>query len=150
MMAKVTIRKMLVFDVNQVLDVERVSFRTPWTTDIFYQELIDNKHAHYFVMELDDKIVGYIGIWIVIDDAQITNVAILPDYRGNKLGEKLFGYTVQYAVKMGVKRLSLEVRESNSPAQGLYKKFGLVAGGIRKNYYTDNGEDAIVMWVNLI
>jgi [ribosomal protein S18]-alanine N-acetyltransferase len=149
-MAKVTIRKMELSDIIRVLDVERASFATPWTTDIFYQELIDNKHAHYFVMDLDGIIVGYIGIWIVIDDAQITNVAILPNYRGNKLGEKLFGYAVQYAVEMGVKRLSLEVRESNYPAQGLYKKFGLVSGGIRKNYYTDNQEDAIVMWVNLL
>lgn len=149
-MAKVTIREMKLSDIIQVLDVERASFATPWTTDVFYQELIDNKHAHYFVMDLDGIVVGYIGIWIVIDDAQITNVAILPNYRGNKLGEKLFGYTVQYAVEMGVKRLSLEVRESNYPAQGLYKKFGLVPGGIRKNYYTDNQEDAIVMWVNLL
>nr|WP_249871593.1 ribosomal protein S18-alanine N-acetyltransferase [Oceanobacillus saliphilus] len=149
-MANVIIRKMELSDVNQVLEVERVSFATPWTTDIFYQELIDNKHAHYFVLELDGTVAGYIGIWIVLDDAQITNIAVMPDYRGHKLGEKLFGYTVQYALEMGVKRLSLEVRQSNIPAQKLYGKFGFVPGGIRKNYYTDNQEDAIVMWVNLI
>nr|WP_067725004.1 ribosomal protein S18-alanine N-acetyltransferase [Oceanobacillus damuensis] len=149
-MAKVIIRKMELSDVNQVLEVERASFATPWTTDIFYQELIDNKHAHYFVLELDGIVIAYIGIWIVIDDAQITNIAVMKDYRGNKLGEKLFGYTVQYALEMGVKRLSLEVRESNIPAQRLYRKFGFVPGGVRKNYYTDNQEDAIVMWVNLI
>ncbi|MCM3397681.1 MULTISPECIES: ribosomal protein S18-alanine N-acetyltransferase [Oceanobacillus] len=148
-MAKCVIRKMEVSDVDHVMEVERASFTTPWTTDIFYQELLDNKHAHYFVLQLDEQIIGYIGTWIVIDDAQITNIAIMPGFRGHKLGEKLFGYTVQYALQLGVKRLSLEVRQSNIPAQRLYQKFGLVPGGIRKNYYTDNQEDAIVMWVNL-
>ncbi|WP_010651732.1 ribosomal protein S18-alanine N-acetyltransferase [Oceanobacillus massiliensis] len=149
-MAEAIIRNMELSDVDEVLEVERSSFATPWTTDIFYQELIDNKHAHYFVLQLDGIVVGYMGIWIVMDDAQITNIAVKPEYRGYKLGEKLFGYTVQYALKKGVKRLSLEVRTSNIPAQKLYRKFGLVPGGVRKNYYTDNQEDAIVMWVNLI
>lgn len=81
---------MEVSDVDHVMEVERASFTTPWTTDIFYQELLDNKHAHYFVLQLDEQIIGYIGTWIVIDDAQITNIAIMPGFRGHKLGEKLF------------------------------------------------------------
>ncbi|PAV27685.1 ribosomal-protein-alanine N-acetyltransferase [Virgibacillus profundi] len=149
-MAKVTIRKMELADVDQVMEVEKASFTTPWTIDIFYQEIVDNDHAYYFVIELDEKIVGYVGTWIILDDAQITNIAILPRFRGHKLGEKLFRYTIQQAMLMGVTRLSLEVRISNIPAQGLYSKFGLVPGGIRKNYYTDNQEDALVMWVNLL
>lgn len=148
-MAEITIRKMEVQDVDQVLHVERASFAVPWTTDIFYQEILDNKHAHYFVLQLEKEIVGYIGIWIVFEEAQITNVAIRPEYRGKQLGEKLFGYTMQYAMSMGAERVSLEVRQSNIPAQKLYRKFGFMPGGIRKNYYTDNQEDAIVMWVNL-
>lgn len=148
-MAEAIIRKMEMKDVDQVIEVEQNSFATPWTTDIFYQELIDNQHAHYFVVEVDGKIAGYIGTWAVFEDAQITNIAISPEYRGKRLGEKLFGYTVHYLLNIGATRLSLEVRQSNIPAQRLYRKFGLVPGGIRKNYYTDNQEDAIVMWVNL-
>ncbi|RKQ28325.1 ribosomal protein S18-alanine N-acetyltransferase [Oceanobacillus halophilus] len=148
-MAEIVIRDMELKDVNQVMEVEKASFTTPWTTDVFYQEIVDNAHAHYYVLEVNEKIVGYVGMWIVIDDAQITNIAIMPDYRGCKLGEKLFGFVMQMLTNIGVKRLSLEVRVSNIVAQKLYRKFGLVPGGIRKNYYTDSGEDAMVMWVNL-
>ncbi|MFC3041639.1 ribosomal protein S18-alanine N-acetyltransferase [Virgibacillus xinjiangensis] len=143
------IRKMGTEDVDQVLDVERASFATPWTTDIFYQELVDNRHAHYFVIEVEKVIAGYAGTWVVFEDAQITNIAIHPEYRGRKLGQMLFQYVLQQMTMMGVSRLSLEVRKSNLTAQKLYRKFGLVPGGIRRNYYTDNQEDAIVMWVNL-
>ncbi|CDQ41455.1 ribosomal protein S18-alanine N-acetyltransferase [Virgibacillus salexigens] len=148
-MIEPVIRRMEIMDIDAVIEVERTSFSTSWTKDIFYQEISDNPYAHYFVMELDKKIIGYIGTWIVLDDAQITNLAIQPIYRGKSLGEKLFHYTMQYAIIRGVSRLSLEVRESNTIAQNLYQKFGLVPGGLRKNYYTDNQEDAIVMWVNL-
>ncbi|WP_164219724.1 ribosomal protein S18-alanine N-acetyltransferase [Virgibacillus sp. YIM 98842] len=148
-MAEVTIRPMRLHDVEEVLLVEKETFSTPWTKDIFYKEISENDYAHYFVMLLDGKVIGYVGVWIVVDDAQITNIAILPAYRRKKLGEKLFRYTMQKLIVMGVSRLSLEVRESNIAAQKMYRKFGLVAGGIRKNYYVDNHEDAIVMWVNL-
>ncbi|MBP2259035.1 ribosomal-protein-alanine N-acetyltransferase [Virgibacillus campisalis] len=149
MMAELMIRKMEVKDIPQVMEVELASFQTHWPEDIFHQEVVENQHAHYFVMVLDNKIIGYAGLWIVLDDAQITNIAILPKFRGNKLGEKLFQYVAYQAMKNGVKRLSLEVRKSNVIAQKMYRKFGLVPGGIRKNYYTDDQEDAIVMWVKL-
>lgn len=136
-------------DIDEVLKVEALSFAEPWPKEIFYQEIKNNDFAYYFVAQLDNQIIGYSGLWSVIDDAQITNIAILPEYRGKKLGEKLFEYTCQQAMRIGVKRLSLEVRVSNVKAQKLYRKFGFVPGGIRKKYYTDNQEDAIVMWVNL-
>ncbi|WP_425445458.1 ribosomal protein S18-alanine N-acetyltransferase [Virgibacillus ndiopensis] len=149
MMAELVIRKMEATDIDNVYEVEKASFETPWTKDIFYQELIENQFANYFVMELDNQLIGYAGLWVVIDDAQITNIAVMPIYRGKKLGEKLFLYTMQQAIRLGANHLSLEVRTSNIVAQRMYRKFGLVPGGIRKNYYTDNQEDAIVMWVNL-
>ncbi|WP_188455045.1 ribosomal protein S18-alanine N-acetyltransferase [Virgibacillus oceani] len=148
-MAELVIRKMEIVDIDNVYEVEKASFDTPWTKDIFYQEIIENQFANYFVMELDQTIIGYAGLWVVIDDAQITNIAVMPTYRGKKFGEKLFLYTMEQAIKLGANRLSLEVRTSNIVAQRMYRKFGLVPGGIRKNYYTDNQEDAIVMWVNL-
>ncbi|AVQ98026.1 ribosomal protein S18-alanine N-acetyltransferase [Oceanobacillus sp. M65] len=150
MMSEITIRKMEIADVDQVMEVERVSFTTPWTTDIFYQEIVDNQYAYYYVIEWNGRIVGYVGTWVVLEDAQVTNIAIMPELRGNKLGEKLFQYMLLQIKLIGATRLSLEVRESNIPAQKLYRKFGLVPGGIRKNYYTDNQEDAIVMWVNIL
>ncbi|GAB3799323.1 ribosomal protein S18-alanine N-acetyltransferase [Virgibacillus kimchii] len=148
-MAELTIRPMNVQDVEAVWQVENATFSAPWTKEIFYGEITRNDHAYYFVMLLNDKIIGYVGVWVVVDDAQITNIAVLPEYRGKKLGEKLFRYTIQKLILMNVSRLSLEVRESNIAAQKMYRKFGLVPGGIRKNYYVDNQEDAIVMWVNL-
>ena len=143
------IRKMDLSDIDQVLKVEKSSFVSTWTRDIFQQEIALNQHAHYYVLELEEQIIGYIGMWAVFEDAQITNIAVLPDFRGKKYGEKLFGHACKQAVAMGVERLSLEVRVSNTVAQNLYRKFGLVAGGIRKGYYTDNQEDAMVMWVHL-
>ncbi|MBP1948290.1 ribosomal protein S18-alanine N-acetyltransferase [Virgibacillus litoralis] len=148
-MAELVIRQMKLADIDSVIDVERATFDSPWPEDIFIQEVSGNQHAHYYVMELDNEVIGYAGMWLVIDDAQITNIAVTPKYRGYKLGEKLFLYIIEQAIQLGTKRLSLEVRMSNKVAQRMYRKFGLVPGGVRKNYYTDNQEDAIVMWVNL-
>lgn len=148
-MKEIHIRKMKYSDINHVMEVEKSSFTSPWTKEIFYQEIEKNSYAHYFVVESNEQVIGYAGMWIVVDDAQITNIAIKPDYRGFRIGERLFQHIYQHAIQNGVKRLSLEVRASNYVAQRLYRKFGLVPGGIRKNYYTDNQEDAIIMWVNI-
>lgn len=148
-MTNLKIRPMELKDIPHVLEVEKATFSVPWTTDIFNHELTDNQHAYYYVVELDERIIGYSGMWIVIDEAQITNIAILPEFRGKKIGESLFFHMMQTALRLGTVQLSLEVRVSNIIAQKLYRKFGLTPGGIRKNYYTDNQEDALVMWVNL-
>src|SRR5699024_4258126 len=87
-----TISKMDVSDIDQVMQVEIASQSAPWPEDIFYQEIIENSHAHYFKLMLENQIIGYAGAWIVLDDAQITNIAISPRFRGQKLGEKLFQY----------------------------------------------------------
>lgn len=148
-MAEFSIREMRSDDITAVMHVDEVCFSSPWSREIYEQEMEKNEFAYYFVMEESGKVVGYAGLWIVEDDAQITNIALLPEYRGYKIGEKLFGFSMQFAMKQGASRLSLEVRESNIIAQKLYRKFGLVPGGVRKRYYPDNNEDAIVMWVNL-
>ncbi|MBA9029178.1 MULTISPECIES: ribosomal protein S18-alanine N-acetyltransferase [Bacillaceae] len=144
-----TFRLMRTEDIDQVLIVERQSFTLPWSREAFYNELNHNQYAKYLVIEDEGKIAGYCGAWIVIDEAHITNIAILPDYRGLKLGEELLRKMIDVALSMGVIRMTLEVRVSNIVAQSLYKKLGFQTGGIRKNYYTDNQEDAYVMWVNL-
>ncbi|MDR4945016.1 ribosomal protein S18-alanine N-acetyltransferase [Neobacillus cucumis] len=136
-------------DIDQVLEVEHASFTTPWSREAFYNEIHNNKFAVYIVLEEDNKIIGYCGTWIVIDEAHVTNIAILPEYRGKKLGDALLNKLISVAREMGARSMTLEVRVTNHVAQSLYRKFGFQNGGIRKNYYSDNQEDALIMWVNL-
>ena len=145
----ITFRKMTVEDLDDVLEVEVNSFATPWSRDAFFNELTKNQFAHYLVAEVDQKVVGYCGVWIIVDEAHITNIALLPDYRGLKLGEALLDRIIELARELGALRITLEVRVSNERAQNLYRKFGFEDGALRKQYYTDNMEDAVVMWVNL-
>ncbi|MEH7114479.1 ribosomal protein S18-alanine N-acetyltransferase [Neobacillus niacini] len=136
-------------DIDQILEVEHASFTTPWSREAFYNEIYNNKFAVYLVLEEDQKIVGYCGAWIVIDEAHVTNIAVLPAYRGKKLGEALLRKMISVAEEMGARSMTLEVRVTNHAAQSLYRKLGFQDGGIRKNYYSDNQEDGLVMWVNL-
>lgn len=136
-------------DIDQILEVEHASFATPWSREAFYNEIYNNKFAVYIVLEEDHKIIGYCGAWIVIDEAHVTNIAILPSYRGQKLGEALLRKMMEVAKDMGARSMTLEVRVTNQVAQSLYRKFGFQNGGIRKNYYSDNQEDALVMWVDI-
>jgi [ribosomal protein S18]-alanine N-acetyltransferase len=144
-----TFRLMTEDDIDEVLVLERRSFTLPWSREAFYNELNHNQYALYIVLEDEGKIVGYCGAWLVIDEAHITNIAILPEYRGRRLGEALLRKMMDIAIERGAKVMTLEVRVSNIIAQSLYEKLGFQKGGIRKRYYTDNGEDALVMWVNL-
>lgn len=142
-------RRLTINDVDEILNVEHSSFSTPWSRDAFVRELTMNPYAIYIGGELDGKIVAYGGMWIIIDEAHITNIAVLPEYRGLKIGEQLMMKMMETMIAQGAKKATLEVRVSNIIAQNLYRKFGFQNGGIRKSYYTDNYEDALVMWVNL-
>ncbi|KGA97776.1 alanine acetyltransferase [Alkalihalobacillus alcalophilus ATCC 27647 = CGMCC 1.3604] len=146
---KASIRFMIKDDIEKIVEVEQNAFTTPWTHEVFEQELEVNKFAHYLVYEKDEKIVGYCGVWIITEEAQVTNIAVHSDFRGHGYGEELLDYALSYSKLMGANRISLEVRLSNIVAQNLYKKLGFQPGGIRKNYYADNQEDALVMWVKL-
>lgn len=131
-MSKILFRKMTVADIEAVSKIDQASFSIPWPKHIYYDEMNTNQYAQYFVATVDDEIVGFCGSWMVLDEAQITNIAIDPTYRGRGYGEGLFQHVINYAIASGIKRLSLEVRVSNLIAQQMYKKFGLVPGGIRK------------------
>jgi [ribosomal protein S18]-alanine N-acetyltransferase len=143
------IRLMQEEDIDQIVEIEKLSFATPWSKESFYNELHNNQFATYLVLEDEEKIIGYCGVWIIVDEAHITNIAVLPDYRGKKLGDALLANVIKTAKEMGARSVTLEVRVSNIVAQNLYRKFGFENGGIRKGYYTDNLEDALVMWVNI-
>ncbi|WP_425490393.1 ribosomal protein S18-alanine N-acetyltransferase [Heyndrickxia vini] len=143
------LREANIADLDGIMDVEVQSFSLPWSREAFYNEFVKNHFARYFVIVDQEKIIGYCGVWLVVDEAHITNIAILPEYRGQKLGELLLSSIMDYSIQQGAKSMTLEVRVSNVIAQSLYKKLGFFEGGIRKSYYTDNQEDALVMWVNL-
>ncbi len=143
------VREMLIEDLPSVIVIENESFKTPWKKRDFLHDLLKNTFSHYLVIEKDKEVVGYCGIWIVLESAQITNIAISPKERGHQLGKKLFNEVLNHAREQGATELTLEVRESNVIAQNLYKHFGMKIVGKREGYYQDNGEDALVMWVKL-
>ena len=145
----ITYRKMTPDDVEAVHAIELATFPTPWTLDSFHYEMRENQYAHYLVAEDETGIIGFCGMWLVIDAAQITNVAVVERMRGQKIGEALMKEAMRVAREAHMDVMSLEVRVTNVVAQNLYRKLGFQDGGIRKGYYTDNGEDALVMWVNL-
>lgn len=136
-------------DLDEIMELEHQCFTVPWSRDAFYNELHQNKFASYIVLEEAGRIIGYCGAWLVIDEAHITNVAILPDFRGRGLGEAIMQKMIDQCKENQIERMTLEVRESNTVAQSLYRKLGFQDGAIRKNYYSDNQEDAIVMWVDI-
>jgi ribosomal-protein-alanine N-acetyltransferase len=144
-MTPITLRRMNEMDIDRVLIVEEQSFTQPWSRAGFVGEM-KNELAYYLVMVDNGTIIGYAGMWIIVDEAHVTNVAILPEYRGRKYGEKLMSGLIERAKDRGALSMTLEVRTSNVVAQGLYAKFGFVSRGIRRNYYSETQEDALIMW----
>jgi ribosomal-protein-alanine N-acetyltransferase len=138
----------LTFDtIDEVYNIEAKSFKTPWSKSQF-QEEITNQFAKYFCLKMDDKIVGYIGMWQILDEGHITNVAVLEDYRKCGFGERLINRLIKYAKEKKLIFLTLEVRITNIPAISLYEKCGFKKVGTRKNYY-ENSIDAILMTLDL-
>ena len=142
------IRFMEYKDLDEVLDLERKCFDVPWTRGMFEDELF-NPNAVYLVAEVDGKVCGYAGMWKIIDEGHITNLAVHPDYRGKGYGKMLIQSLISYSRENGISAITLEVRKSNIPAITLYESFGFVRAGLRKNYYPNNNEDAIIMWLYL-
>ncbi|GLI85098.1 ribosomal-protein-alanine acetyltransferase [Rossellomorea marisflavi] len=140
---------MTVDDVDAVMEIEEQSFTVPWSRESFISEMEENHLSMYIVIEDEGRIAGYCGVWMVVDEAHITNVAVLPSHRGKGYGELLMRKIMEMAIESGARVMTLEARVSNVPAQSLYRKLGFQNGGIRKRYYSDNQEDALVMWVNL-
>lgn len=140
------IREMRVEDINQVIEGEAKAFGNSLGYDMLYSELTLNPYAHYFVLEINKKIRGYVGVWIE-DNAEIINLYVDEEYQGMGFGSMLMDLVVRLCEMSNVKVLSLEVRKSNEKAQNLYSKFGFIFSHYRYKYY-DNGEDAIVMIKN--
>jgi ribosomal-protein-alanine N-acetyltransferase len=128
-------------------DLDRICFAAPWTRGDFEKEVGQNILATYMVAESGGQLIGYAGIWVVIDEGHITNVAIHPDRRDQGIATMLLSELLEAARQMGARRFTLEVRPSNASAVALYEKFGFRTKGYRKGYYGDNGEDAAIMWL---
>ena len=144
-MAEYTIRRMTVEDVDGVHAIEAATFAMPWSRQSFYEEMTRNACARYLVAVLPDgDIVGFAGVWVVLDEGHITNIAVHPDRRGLGYGERVTRGLIQLAADSGMNWMTLEVRRSNVIAQNLYHKLGFIDVGYRKRYY-ENTEDALIM-----
>ena len=152
-------------DIATVQEIEREIFSTPWPKNAYYRELASRSSAHYLVLRqegpvetpaqfrgagLDPGIIGYGGMWRMYDEAHVTTIGVRRDVQHRGHGRILFAGLVQAAYDMGAKWVTLEVRTSNENAMRMYEAFGFKVIGRRKGYYTDNGEDAIVMWSDSI
>ncbi len=148
-MEPIIVRKMEVRDIEEVVIIEEKSFPIPWSKNAFEKEIKKNILAKYFVALWEDKIVAYGGMWFIVDEAHVTNIAVDPDYRGKKIGKVLVEGMIKEAASLGMLKMTLEVRRGNLVAQNMYKTLGFLSCGVRPGYYQDNGEDAIIMWKDI-
>ena len=140
-----TIRPMRREDIGRVHELECLCFRTPWSKTALMGEL-KNEAAHYRVLERDGVIGGYAGMWVVLDEAHITNVAVMEPWRGQGCAERLMRAMMAMACTLGAELMTLEVRETNAPAQRLYRRLDFIQNGYRPRYYADSGEGALILW----
>ena len=142
---KIRLTPMRAADLDAVQRIERASFSTPWPAYAYRQEIETNRLAHYIVARVGDEIVGFAGMWMMVDQAHITTFAVDPEWRRKGIGAQMVRALLEMARPLGGRQATLEVRLSNLPARHLYEKFGFRPGGIRPRYYSDNGEDALIM-----
>lgn len=145
----IIVRKMEEEDLDRIMEIEKDAFTTPWTRESFMLEITKNQLARYIVVEMGNIVVGYGGIWLIIDEGHITNIAVDRDYRKMGAGKSLVEGLIHLCAEGYIGSMTLEVRESNIAAQSLYKKYGFIEAGIRPRYYSDDNEDAIIMWKKL-
>ncbi|MBQ8563461.1 MAG: ribosomal protein S18-alanine N-acetyltransferase [Firmicutes bacterium] len=145
-MADLIIRKAEEKDILQIEELEKICFADPWSYESLEQDILRNKLAFYIVAEVDGEVCGYVGIWNIVDEGHITNVAVSPDFRRMHIASNMLDVLIASCEAAGVERFTLEVRAGNEPAKALYAGKGFREMGIRKGYYQDNGEDAIIMW----
>lgn len=136
--------------IDSVLTIDTLCFPTPWSRESFQKEIENNKFARYIIAKKEEVVIGYAGMWLILDEGHITNIAVHPEYRGIGAGKLLLEALIEICKIESVNSITLEVRKSNIVAQSLYKKYGFVDEGIRKEYYGDNREDAVIMWKHSI
>lgn len=145
-MVNVEIEPMQQKDIDSVVNISILSFPSPWSKESFENELTNNKYARYLVAHKDGVVVGYGGMWIILDESHVTNIAVHPEYRGIGIGKAILDAMINVCKTNSIPSITLEVRVSNKIAQNMYEEFGFKNEGIRKKYYHDTGEDGIIMW----
>jgi ribosomal-protein-alanine N-acetyltransferase len=142
---RIRVEPMTVDDLRAVHAIERASFFVPWPDDAYRNEILTNRLATYVVARAGDEIVGFGGLWVMVDEAHITTFAVDPRWRRRGIGEWMLLGLLDRAEERRAREATLEVRLSNMPARRLYEKYGFRPVGIRPRYYSDNGEDALIM-----
>ncbi len=142
---RLRIEPMTLDDLPAVHAIERTSFSTPWPDDAYRSELRTNRLATYVVARAEDQVVGFAGLWLMVDEAHVTTFAVDPAWRRQGIGEHLLVALLDVSIARGAREATLEVRLSNVAARRLYEKYGFRPVGLRPRYYTDNGEDALIM-----
>jgi ribosomal-protein-alanine N-acetyltransferase len=132
--------------IEEVARIERIVYPNPWAIHTFANEITGNKLAYYIVARINEEIIGYAGMWLILDEAHITNLAVHPKHRRRRIGEVLLTSLIDEAMRRNLRWMTLEVREKNSSAQNLYKKYNFKIVGKRSGYYLDSGESALIMW----
>lgn len=149
-MGEIILRRAELEDIAEMAEIEKLCFADSWSEEAFKEEITENERALYIVAEAEGKVAAYAGLWAIFDEGHITNIAVLPSFRRKGIGRAVVGALLEASEKIGLTAFTLEVRESNLPAQALYHEFGFEAAGIRKGYYSDNRENAIIMWRRLL
>jgi ribosomal-protein-alanine N-acetyltransferase len=138
------LREMTYDDLSTIATLEAELFKEPWSQSDFQRELDENEFANYYIAEIDGEVAGYFGLWLLFDQAQITTIGTVKKFQRQHVASFMMEAIDQMCAENECEFLSLEVRVSNTPAQNLYKKFGLEIVSVRKDYYGDH-EDAYLM-----
>lgn len=134
-------------DLEGVVEVERASFTSPWTREMYAWELQNRAIGHIYVVRTNDcEVAGFCAFWLVFDEIHINNLAMRPEYRGRGHGSALLQHILNEARRLGARRATLEVRASNLGARRLYERFGFRVAGTRERYYSNPVEDALILW----
>ena len=133
-------------DVEAMRAVERASFTSPWSLEMYLAELKNPEVSFFFLARSGDAVVGFCSFWRVLDELHINNLAVLPEYRREGIGAALLARVLREGRRLGAGRATLEVRRSNAAAARLYERFGFHVAGVRRGYYTNPVEDALVLW----
>lgn len=148
---EVQLRRLVVADLDQIMEIEPVAFGSHhWSRQSFINEINNPGGIYFTAQDPDGTVLGYSGFWLIDDEAHITTLAVHPDFRRHGLGEMLLINDIQTAIAVNASRMTLEVRVSNDAAQKLYYKYSFKSLGLRRKYYQDNNEDALVLWADNI
>jgi len=148
--SQIIIRLLDIKDLDNVLEIEELSFAHPWKREAYRYEFEENILSRYWGCIYENRLIAFAGYWLIVDEGHIANIAVHPLFRRQGLGELLMRYVMYACLAEGGEKMTLEVRKGNSVAQQLYKKLGFKSAGVRENYYSETNEDAVIMWADLL